>query len=491
MTHLNGHITKTTLYIFTALLLFIGCRKSDRQISDPQKENKDYTELKAQFFNSSSADPEVQKVASDIKMQDSIFKFLPEFVKKNGIPKWDKVLYKVAVSGNQKASSNNLNQARSSTSNENQSQGVFFIPLQSQNNGKIQSYITAYKHGDSTYTYKLFNKDSLSRDNPGAGTKNAVINSLGVLAYFEKTINNQSTSQYKLSASETVEFKNPNITIGEPSSSGRSGRYSGNSARATSDCFFSLTVTETYTEINVFVNGQLVYRYESYEVSVVLEISGDCSSGGTDTGSSGWYNSGTGYNGDPYWNNYYYGWLYPWWTSGGTGGYNPYASLAYQLNNILAPGDSYEFNNNINPSNTLSFISVADFQNWLATNAANQQADLSAPETIIDPNNKIVHGKFNLTFVGGVDISCKVEKVNNLWNLSDVTSTEYGVTLGWSWEQTGYSQSTSGNEITVIVEGYVKYNIIIESFGTVYKQYYKFQIKIDKTTGKITSLAKL
>jgi hypothetical protein len=487
MTHFDKHATRVSLIVLTLLVLISGCRKSDNIFT---VQPNDYRELKKQFFNASTADPEVQKVAADIKKQDSIFKFLPDFVKKNGIPKWDKVLYKVSGMGNATLQSGNRSAARIST--EDNSQGMFFIPLQSQSTGKIQSYIAAFKHGDSTYTYKLFNKDSLERDNPGnTAARNATINSLGVLAYFEKTINNQPTSQYKLSQSETVEFKNPAITISEPTPSNRSGRSS-NSARTTSDCFYSLTVTETYTEINVYVNGELVYHYESYTVEVVAVIWGDCSGGGgTSGGSSGWYNWGTGYNGDPYWDPYNYGWLYPWWTSGGTGGYDPYAALSYQLNSILAPGDSYEFNNNLDPSQSLAFASVGDFQNWLASNAANQQADLSTPETIIDPNTKIEHAKFNLTFVGGIDISCKVEKVNNLWNLLEVTSTEYGVTLGWSWEQTGYSQSTSGNEITVIVEGYAKYNVIIESFGTVYKQKYKFQIKIDKTTGKITSLSKL
>lgn len=176
---------------------------------------------------------------------------------------------------------------------------------------------------------------------------------------------------------------------------------------------------------------------------------------------------------------------------GGGGAVVDYTAITYQLNSILAPGDRYTYDNTIDPNNSLYFSTVADFQNFLSANSANQRADLSTPSTEIDPNNKIEHGKFNLTFIGGVDISTKLEKTGSVWTLNQITSTEYGVTLGWSWEQSDYSQSTSGTEITVIVEGYAKYNVIIEAFGTVYKQFYKFQLKINNQTGKITSLTKL
>ena len=169
----------------------------------------------------------------------------------------------------------------------------------------------------------------------------------------------------------------------------------------------------------------------------------------------------------------------------------PYATLSQQLNAILQPGDNYTFVSHPDPSQCLSFNSVAEFQNYLQNNANNQQADLSTPTEEINQTQKFEHAKFNLTFIGGVDVKCKLEKVNNVWNLINVTSTDYGVTLGWEWEQNDYSQSTAGNEITVVVKGEVQYNIIIDGVGVWYEQPYTFQIKINKTTGKITSLAKL
>lgn len=176
---------------------------------------------------------------------------------------------------------------------------------------------------------------------------------------------------------------------------------------------------------------------------------------------------------------------------GGGGGFDPYLDLSIQLNSILEPGDSFSFDGTLNPAQSLNFSSVLEFQNYLSTNASGQQADLTSPSLIIDQNSKIEHAKFNLTFIGGVDVSAKLEKLSQLWTLVDVTSSEYGVTFAWSWNQSNFSQTYNNNEIIFFIEGYVNYNVIIENLGTVYKQFYKFQVKIDRTTGKITSLVKL
>jgi hypothetical protein len=199
-------LIKWTVPIFLTFLIFTGCRKTENIWSIPKMATENYNPLKSKFFNASTADQEVQKVAADIRKQDSLFKFLPEFVKKNGMPIWDKVLYKTkgksiaAFLGNIQTESNSIANNSSNTSTEGE-QGLFFIPLQAQNSQEIKSYITAYKLGDSTYTYKLYNKDSLSSNSYQDGnTKKALVNSLGILAFFEKSINNQETSQYNLSS---------------------------------------------------------------------------------------------------------------------------------------------------------------------------------------------------------------------------------------------------------------------------------------------------
>ena len=90
------------------------------------------------------------------------------------------------------------------------------------------------------------------------------------MAFFEKSINNQETSQYNLSSNEVVEFKNANVILSDTEPTKQSGINSNSlSTSSTTGCSYSITVTETWPEINVYVNGELVYHYESYEVSVL------------------------------------------------------------------------------------------------------------------------------------------------------------------------------------------------------------------------------
>lgn len=165
--------------------------------------------------------------------------------------------------------------------------------------------------------------------------------------------------------------------------------------------------------------------------------------------------------------------------------------IASQLINIARPGDQFYFQNNLNINQSLVFPSVSGFQNYLQVLNAAATWELNSPAFIINQNEKFEHARYNLTLIGGIDISCKLSKAGSIWLLSNVTSSDYGVTIGWEWQQSDYSQSVSGNEITVIVEGYIKYNVIFDGWGTVYKQRNRFQIKINNITGEITSRVKL
>ncbi|MGG9971502.1 hypothetical protein ACQ33O_06880 [Ferruginibacter sp. SUN002] len=83
-----------------------------------------------------------------------------------------------------------------------------------------------------------------------------------------------------------------------------------------------------------------------------------------------------------------------------------------------------------------------------------------------------------------------MKKEGTNWIVTDITSSDYGVTLGWEWNQQSFTQSTSGNEIIVDVYGFIDYNILIDGLGTLYKKKQHYQLKINSQTGKITYLAK-
>jgi Metallopeptidase toxin 3 len=332
---LNGHIFKWTVVILTTVLFFSGCRKFD-SITPDKPQN--YQELKEKFFNTNSTnDIEIKKLASDIKKQDSIFKFLPDFVRKNGLPKWDKVIYKtgnhskIGGQSNQPISSNAV-ASTASSSNNNEDQGVFLIPLQSQNSSLVQSYITAYKHNDSLYTYRLYNKDSLNNVQAGSNTtKNNLLNTQAVFGYFEKSINNVDSININSPIDATI--KNVNINFNTTGSSNISNNNLVTSSASSGGCDMTIEIEITYT-LTEWYDGAGNLIAAQFSVSVVMNITIDCSGGGggggcgcggggsTGGGSTGGGSTGGGSTGGGgYW--WGYGSGYPWYTGGGGGYYDP------------------------------------------------------------------------------------------------------------------------------------------------------------------------
>ncbi len=333
----QNFIILKSLFIITIIIIStFGCRKQDFDASLPK--NDETESLRQSFFNTSSiSDLQIKKLANDIKRQDSIFKFLPAFANKNGKPRWDKVLYKTSSKKGKKTGTNLDSNPGSDTSklNNGENQGVFFIPLQSQTSPEIKSYITAYKHNDSLYTYRLYNKDSLNQLNPGSdATKNNLLNTQAVFGYFENTINNIDSVNINAIINGTI--KGVNIKIEEGINSD-SNNISLNSFPSSGSCIITLTVTIEYS-LEIWIVGSNVWIKESITQTMTLSIScdggggGGCGCGdptggngngsgsGSGSGSGNWWqygsgwpwNTGGGGNYDPNW--------YWWWTGGGGGG---------------------------------------------------------------------------------------------------------------------------------------------------------------------------
>jgi hypothetical protein len=339
---------RVIILLTTIFLVFSGCRKYDSNIT----EKLDYAILQKQFFDTESTnDVEIKNLARDIKRQDSIFKFLPAFIQKNGIPKWDKVLYKTKNTNGSAGKNPGLVNSQASTFNENSSntasQGVFFIPLQSTTSGEVKSYITAYKHNDSLYTYRLYNKDSLSEvHTTNAQEKSNLLNTEAVFGYFEKAINNKDSVIIGNNGNKTV-IKNANIAINEKNNSSVKN-LSTTTFYAGGSCDVTFEIAITYFQADYYINGYYIGSVYGVEVYMSITIScsggggGDCGcgnpsggygdpNGGYDPNNPGggnWWNSGTGWP----WNNPYYyagydpnnpnpynpGWGW-WWNGGGSG----------------------------------------------------------------------------------------------------------------------------------------------------------------------------
>lgn len=160
--------------------------------------------------------------------------------------------------------------------------------------------------------------------------------------------------------------------------------------------------------------------------------------------------------------------------------------------NMLAPGDDFEYDVLAGPSFQI-FNSLYEFQVYKNNigDPVNTTYDLSTPSTIINQQEKIKRARFNLNLIGGVDVDLKMEKVNNLWKIKEVDSDTWGFTPATTWKQGVYNQSLNGNEIMVEVNGKLHYNVIIQGIGTIYKQAFKFRIKINNITGEITSISRI
>ncbi|MGC8749964.1 hypothetical protein [Hydrotalea sp.] len=297
----------------------------------PNIKSPNYAQLQQQFFNTgTTADIAIKKLAADIRKQDSLFHFLPAFVKKNGIPRWDKVIYSSNHSNSGKQlSTYGVNAAGNTVkytqSNKTEgSQGIFFIPLQAQNTNTIQSYLVAYKHNDSLYTYRLYNRDSLNAIHPKTvEAKNNLLNTQAVFGYFEKEINNQKVLEVKTPIEGKIRdvavvFNGPKQTNTQSTQSSRRTMVGGG-------CEMSIEVTISYS-FEVTLDGNTVYFTESYSVTLTIIIDctggGSCNCatprdgiidgvGGTRNSNGNWWDYGTGY---PY---------FPWNPGGGISGGGP------------------------------------------------------------------------------------------------------------------------------------------------------------------------
>jgi len=332
MKNTNKLFSKSLCFLTLLVVLFWGCRKKDVFV---EANSTQYQELKQQFFNvSATNDAEIKQLVNDIKKQDELLKFLPEFVRKNGMPKWDKVLYKTTNSASaietKKIGSNSTGTAASSSTSTQPSQGVFFIPLQSNTSQKIKSYITAYKHNDSLYTYRLYNRDSLNTIKPSStGAKNNLLNTQAVFGYFEKSVNNKDSIE--VSSPSRSKIKNVQISFGAANNSSLSSNSNGGIISPTNGCTIEIAISISYTlELWVDGSGNLLALRETMVVQVYIAI--DCSGGGGGGGCTcgstppsggtipGGGSSAPGYNNN-YWWNYGSGW--PWYTGNNNGYYDP------------------------------------------------------------------------------------------------------------------------------------------------------------------------
>lgn len=384
----NTNVFKTIAYTTVILfLLLISCRKMD--IVNP-KVPQNSKQLTAKFFNlPTDIDPEIKKVANNLQKQKAFINNLAKFIEKNGSPRWDKTIFKVV-----KPSAVQLQlRGNAKTSVDSSSgQGVFLIPLQSETSGNIQSYITCYKHNDSLYTYRNYNKDSLDNVHPVNDTsKNALRNTQAVFGYFEKSINNKDSITVKSPSNEKI--KNVQINFG--TAGNKNGR---NSSSFDFTCEITITLTVYYEWQDTSTSWEESGEYVAvgWELDITLTCTGG---GGGDCGCSGTSDPSIQEPDNNYWWYYGTGWPYDnslindpswgiWWTDYGGGGLTP-IQLFY---NTLTP---IEFGFWNDPSNSIIVNALTDRLNQSNFSIDDQDFARWAIDYVINNPNIVIQDFYN------------------------------------------------------------------------------------------------
>jgi hypothetical protein len=456
-----------SLIAFIALLtLFSACRKAE-DVRDVTEQNSTETKL---FNLSGINDPDIKAFAMEMKRQSIEERFADGFLEKNGIPRWNR-------SEKIKAS-----------------EGILaVIPFALEGKQEMNGFIIAKRDYAGAFSFSLYRKDLLNTYGFDEGKSLTASKVQTIINHFNQS--EFGVSKYRLADNRQLPLSVRKGHPGKDKKEMLSGHIKTNRllprggeppVSAYLQCMSYLEETEWWWDPDgeddpCDCSGNEYYVYSTFETVTVCWDSGGgggSGSGGTGDGTGG---TGDGGSGSGWWNP----------GGGGTGGsgVGPTYALSQQLDAILQPGDSYYF-----PDNTMDaepvpdnhvFNSVAEFENYISHH--------SESFSVLDQGDeKTLEGRVNLTFVAGVDIFVKIKKDNlNIFKVEQVTSEDWGWSLGWSWSQSTYSSSTTGDITAVEIIGKVKYNVIIEGIGTVYTQKHHYQIKFNRLTGEMLSLAKM
>lgn len=159
-----------------------------------------------------------------------------------------------------------------------------------------------------------------------------------------------------------------------------------------------------------------------------------------------------------------------------------YASYPYDCgssgdyNSIVYRIPSYEHNSEIIPMNEAEFKSKIN------------SATPNAWDFEFVTNQNTVTAKATFLFLPWAGVKILVnQNASKIFTIQNVSSDAFGLTLGYTWNQNTYNQSTVGNITTINVYGNLNYTMFAQGIGNVYSSPIIFQININNTNGHIIS----
>lgn len=148
-------------------------------------------------------------------------------------------------------------------------------------------------------------------------------------------------------------------------------------------------------------------------------------------------------------------------------------------------GSTFIIDSNVNNSNAQVFNNLSEFQSNL-NNINETGFDFNY---LNDGTERTARAKIQLLGpAGGIIISIKQKMTPPPYSILDVTSSTFGFTISFGFQQTSFNSSIVSNIATVNVFGNLHYNCVIDGLGTVWSTPKHYIIKINITTGNIISI---
>jgi hypothetical protein len=136
--------------------------------------------------------------------------------------------------------------------------------------------------------------------------------------------------------------------------------------------------------------------------------------------------------------------------------------------------------------NHITYNSQTDF-----INAFNNTTKTGFSQTFDSfQSNALSTVKFSILPWCGITVYIN-ENIGQPFKINDVASDTWGMTLGYTWNQSTFTQNSNGITTTITVYGTISYTLFAQGIGTVYTQPAAFQIIIKNNTGHIVSGTRL
>ncbi len=210
-------LSKLTIVVTLLTLILWGCSKKDYA---PQT---DYNNAAVKQFLTvpNNAAPALKNLIGDLNKGEDQLHFLSSFIKKNGMPVWDKTLSNLDITTNSGIS----NQITTFSTEATISNGFFFIPLIDTVTKELIAYITCNKTESNSYSYQVFNKKDIL--NYTLKSKKEIDNGfvlMGIMTAIEITFNKSKPVSYP--SPYNFKYGNAQIIFGSPVFKGGNGTNS-------------------------------------------------------------------------------------------------------------------------------------------------------------------------------------------------------------------------------------------------------------------------